>query len=161
MRCIIRVSGKTQCLSLMRKEGERLPLITGKNTEVTVVRPHKVLGPNMAAAILSIIWLVLVGERMAKWLPAHCLLLTGSLSVVQNSGRHGEGLGRLGPRQVVEGRETLHICNCDSFAQNAIPTFPHVGLSQLMCYTVGHFSFCNPQCLISGPFMHFTTTLIP
>ena len=115
----------------------------------------------MAAAVLSIIWLALVEERMTKWPPAHRLLLTGSLSVVQNSGRYGEGLGRLAPRQVIEGRETLHICNRDSFAQNAIPVFPPVGLSQLMCYTVDHFSFCNPQCLISGPFMHFTTTLIP
>lgn len=148
-------------MPITNESGERLPLILGKNTEVTVVRPHKGLGPNMAAAVLNIIWLVLVQERMAKWLLAHRLLWTGSLSVVKNSGHCGEGLGRLGPRQGVEGHEILHICNCGSFAQNAVPIFPHVGLSQLMCYTVDHFSFYNPQCLISGPFMHFTTTLIP
>ena len=135
----------------MRMERERLSLIIGKNIEVMVVRPHEVLGPNMAAAVLNIIWLVLVEERMAKWLFAHRLLLTGSLSVVQNSGHYGEGLGRLGPWQVVEGQETLHICSCDSFAQNAVPIYSHVGSLSSCVIPLTVLAFVIPGALSQGP----------
>lgn len=138
-------------MPLTNESGERLPLIVGKNIEVTVVRPHKGLGPNMAAAVLNIIWLVLVQERMAEGLLAHRLLWTGSLSVVQNSGHCGEGLGRLGPRQGVEDMRPFTFAIAVPLLRMPSRSFPMWG-SLSSCVTPSTIlAFIIPSALSQGP----------